>query len=150
MPSGLWRVALALGFGLGWSDAWLADAAGDWTGRAYLIALALVAEAFALLTLGLVQPWGEVLPRWVPVLGGRRIPPAAAIVPAALGSLALMAMWTGAPLMFTSRYEVAEQPDGNWKLLMAGCYLPLMFWGPLLAAVTWAYYRRRCTDRGAA
>jgi hypothetical protein len=40
--------------------------------------------AGAFLTLGLVQRWGEVFPRWVPFLSGKRVPPAMAIVPASL------------------------------------------------------------------
>ncbi|WP_206077886.1 hypothetical protein [Prauserella endophytica] len=66
----------------------------------------------------------------------------AAIVPAALGAVAVEAIWlfafrdpTLAGLEFTG--------DG-WKALLLACYLPLLLWGPLLAAVTVAYYRRRC------
>ncbi|MCF2434810.1 hypothetical protein LV779_08895 [Streptomyces thinghirensis] len=33
-----------------------------------------MSEALALLTLGLVRPWGEVVPRRVPLLGGRPVP----------------------------------------------------------------------------
>ena len=35
----------------------------------YIIALTLVTEAAALLTLGFVRPWGERLPGWIPLLG---------------------------------------------------------------------------------
>lgn len=142
IPTGLWRLGLAAGFGLGWEKSWLDDAAATWGDRAYLIGLSLFAETLALLTLGLVRPWGEVLPRWVPWLGGRVIQPYAAIVPASLGALALIAIWTPAPWMLLREADPVE-PDGGWKLLMAAAYLPLMAWGPLLAAVTWAYYRRR-------
>jgi hypothetical protein len=145
VPTGLWRLAIAAGLGLGWSESWLHDAAGDWGGRVYLVGLSLFAEGLALLTLGLVQPWGEALPSWVPGIGGRRIPPYAAIVAAGLGALALIAIWTPAPLMFL-RETSPDEPDGGWELLMAVAYVPLMLWGPLLAAVTWAYYRRRCRD----
>jgi hypothetical protein len=27
--------------------------------------------------------------------------------------------------------------------LVIACYVPLLLWGPLLLAITWAYYRRR-------
>jgi hypothetical protein len=36
--------------------------------------LATVAVGGAVLTLGLVQRWGEVFPRWLPVLAGQRVP----------------------------------------------------------------------------
>lgn len=32
----------------------------------------------------------------------------------------------------------------GWEVLMIACYTPLLLWAPLLAAVTVAYYRRRC------
>jgi hypothetical protein len=34
----------------------------------------------------------------------------------------------------------------GWEVLFYACYTPLLLWGPLLAAVTVAYYRRRCRD----
>ncbi|MFI0710782.1 hypothetical protein ACH4SK_09030 [Streptomyces inhibens] len=34
-------------------------------------------------------------------------------------------------------------PKGGSAVLMTACYLPLLAWGPLLAVVTVAYYRRR-------
>ncbi|MFB9684810.1 hypothetical protein [Amycolatopsis plumensis] len=52
----------------------------------------------------------------MPLLGGRRVAPYAAIVPAAAGAL------------------------------LVACYVPVLLWAPLLGAVTWAYWRRRCRD----
>jgi hypothetical protein len=83
VPSGLWRLALALDVP-GMPDP--GQPAGQ---RLYVVFLSLLAEGLALLTLGLVQPWGEVLPRWIRLLGGRRIPPLAAVIPAALGAAAV-------------------------------------------------------------
>lgn len=37
-----------------------------------------------MLTLGLIQRWGEVFPRWMIGLRGRRVPPMLAVIPAAL------------------------------------------------------------------
>ncbi|GAA2842698.1 hypothetical protein GCM10010505_77190 [Kitasatospora aburaviensis] len=31
-------------------------------------------EGLTLLTLGLVRPWGEVTPRWIPLIGGKLLP----------------------------------------------------------------------------
>ncbi len=39
------------------------------------MSLSLVGEAVALVSLGLVRPWGERVPRWILVLGGRRVAP---------------------------------------------------------------------------
>ena len=49
--------------------------------------------------LGLVQRWGEVFPRWMIGLAGRRVPIALAVVPASLVSVLLIvggiAIWSG-------------------------------------------------------
>ncbi|MEV3922589.1 hypothetical protein [Actinomadura coerulea] len=54
----------------------------------YVLALTVMPQAAAFLTLGLVRPWGQTQPRWLPFLGGRRLPPLAATIPAALGGTA--------------------------------------------------------------
>ncbi len=142
LPSGLWRVGLALGFSMGLViDGTPAHVEG---GEAVSIAaLSIVCELLALLTLGLVRPWGERVPRWIPLLGGRRVHPMAAVVPAAAGAVALQAIWAYA---FRGFPDVAgfDFAGGFWQLVLVVCYMPLLLWAPLLAVVTWAYYRRRC------
>lgn len=71
--------------------------------------------------------------------------PMASAVPASIGAVALVALWSPNLLMFTDLYYDPLEPQSGWQLLMATAYLPLILWGPLLAAVTWAYCRRRCT-----
>ncbi|AEM85569.1 hypothetical protein [Streptomyces violaceusniger] len=139
-PSALWRLAVVLGVPLG-----LAESEYDSMlipGWGYLVVPLLSAfqEALAFLTLGLVRPWGEVWPGWIPGLRGRRIPVYAAVVPAALGALActiygVLFMWT------TLHADMEITRWGEW--LMNVCYVPLVAWGPLLAVVTVHYYRRR-------
>ena len=143
LPSGLWRIAFGLGLPVGVTGAPAEDVPGLWT-TPYVIVLSLVAEGLALLTLGLVQPWGEVAPRWLPIIGGRRIPVPAAAVPAALGAAALtwlslrsLADW-GSPVN-----DVAGFPTGGWLAVMTAAYAPLLLWGPLLGVVTAAYVWRR-------
>jgi hypothetical protein len=58
--------------------------------------LGVLAVAGAALTLGLVQRWGEVFPRWIPGLHGRRVPIGLAVVPGYLVSAVL----ASAGLMF--------------------------------------------------
>jgi hypothetical protein len=149
LPSVLWRAALLAGVFEG-------DAApvGSTAEKVYIVALSVISMALALLTLGLVQSWGEVVPRWVPLLGGRRIPTLAAVIPAALGTFVLLAM--AIFLALESTFHVVDQgpvligdehagepPRGMAGLLEKVCYLPLLAWLPLLAAVTVAYHRRR-------
>jgi len=58
--------------------------------HAVVIVLGAVCKGFALLSLGLVRPWGEVVPDWVPIVRGRRIPVLVAVVPAVAGAVALI------------------------------------------------------------
>ena len=81
----------------------------------------------------------------MPLLGGRRVRPLAAIVPAALGALVLTAIWLYA-FRDSPGMDRLEFSHVGWKVLLVACYLPLLAWGPLLGAVTYGYYRRRCRD----
>jgi cbb3-type cytochrome oxidase subunit 3 len=36
-----------------------------------------------------------------------------------------------------------EYTHEAWRVLLVACYAPLVLWAPLLAVVTWAYWRRR-------
>lgn len=143
LPSGLWRLGLVFGSSMGLLDTnGQAAALGGAGGKVYVIFLTIFSELVALTALGLVSRWGEVAPRWIPFIGGRRVHPYAAIVPAVLGSLALIAIWTFAFRdVFTDHFIQFSSPA--WKALMLACYLPLNLWGPALLVVTWAYYRRR-------
>jgi hypothetical protein len=144
LPSSLWRIPVALGFSMGLSQNGATAAVQGAQGLA-ILGLTLASEAVALLTLGLVRPWGEHVPGWIPVLGGRRVPPAAAIVPAAAGALALLVIWGDAFRTYLVLDPFTFSHTG-WEVLLVACYLPLLLWAPLLAAVTYAYYRRRCRD----
>ena len=155
IPSGLWRVGIVLGFSMGIRTAVGVDSAAGlapgWEAVA-ILGLTLVSEGVALLSVGLVRPWGEMFPVWMPLIGGRRVPPVGASVVAATGAVALMAIWTFATVNFFV-LTVFGPPgkgfvfvSGWWEALLVACYLPLLLWGPLLLVLTWAYYRRRCRD----
>ncbi|GAA2259787.1 hypothetical protein GCM10010430_49790 [Kitasatospora cystarginea] len=140
LPSGIWRLLLAAGSTAGYTEAgYQAMGFAGW-GAVYVVGLSTAGELLALLTLGLVRPWGEVLPRWIPLVGGRRPNPRAVTVAAGLGAgvltlvLTQFAFWWAFP-------HPNMTPFGN---TVAGfLYLPLVAWGPLLAAVTIAHHRRR-------
>lgn len=89
------RWAWTLGIPLGISEKFLREGqeVGLWWAGAALATLAL---GGAILTLGLVQRWGEVFPRWIPFLGGKRVPIPVAVVPASLVAVLV----TTAGLMF--------------------------------------------------
>ncbi|MFF1272570.1 hypothetical protein ACFVZC_04000 [Streptomyces marokkonensis] len=137
LPSALWRLALAAGLPV--SEISLRH---TWE-VLYVVCLAVVSEALALLTLGLVRPWGEIVPRWMPLLGGRRVAPLAATVPAVLGGVVLSVLLSWA--FYSHSANVGPEGTGTpaqYALLLV-CYVPLLAWPPLLIAVAVAYYRRR-------
>jgi len=142
VPCGLWRMAMAVGIPVGASDEILRERYGfpGW-GTVYVFGLSFLLVGLALLTLGLVQGWGEVVPLWIPLVGGKPVPPMAAVVPAGTGAAALTVLWAGT---FSNVGEIwaLYGLDGAERVFMMACYLPLLLWGPLLAAVTVSYHRR--------
>lgn len=94
----------------------------------------------ALLTLGLTQRWGEVFPRWVPRIGGRRVPVALAVVPAGLVSLILVPAGISM-IRAVFRPEAAFDPVADWAAYGPTLLWPL--WGLALGAATLAYALRR-------
>ena len=143
IPSALWRMAMAVGIPVGVSDEVLSERFGfPGRGTIYVFGLSLLLVGLASLTLGLVQRWGEVVPAWMPLLGGRRVPPMAAIVPASMGAGLLTLLWV---VVMANFGLVADEfgLEGPEAAVVMACYAPLLLWGPLLATVTVSYYRRR-------
>jgi hypothetical protein len=150
LPSCLWRIALGLGAPIGPLRGDLSDARGDlpaWVPMwGYTIFLSVLSEALAFLAVGLVARWGEVVPRWIPGLAGRRVPVPAAAVPAGAGAAVL----TIGTITSLPGFNEFNESDGTavalegWRLaLFVVSYGPLVFWGPLLATATVAYCLRR-------
>ena len=116
----------------------------------YIASLSVVSMAMALLTIGLVRPWGEVAPRWVPVIGGRGIPVLAAVIPASLGAAFLIVLYCWGLIVKVFDIRIPQRrtdcvfpESGPEFLLIALAYAPLLAWAPLLIVVTVAYYLRR-------
>ncbi|MGW4038275.1 hypothetical protein ACWEIM_18650 [Streptomyces sp. NPDC004778] len=67
VPSGVWRIALVLGVPVGVMERekFLAGSPRDspLIALAYVLLIGAVAETASYLTLGLVRPWGEIVPR---------------------------------------------------------------------------------------
>ncbi|MCX5202943.1 hypothetical protein OG897_15980 [Streptomyces sp. NBC_00237] len=146
IPSGVWRIALVLGVPVGVMEReeFLAAFPGDSAllALAYVLFIGAVAETASYLTLGLVRPWGEVFPRWIPRLGGRPVNHRRAVLAASLGALVVTFLWW---VLFFGGLLTAPRPDPRISLgeaVFLAAYAPLLLWGPLLAAVTWSYHRR--------
>ncbi|MFD8983077.1 hypothetical protein [Streptomyces sp. NPDC059564] len=144
LPQCLWRLPFAFDFDMGLIDpnapAWV------WWAVPYVFGLSVLSEALALLGLGLVRGWGEVAPVWLPVIGGKRVPPFVAIVPATLGGLVLTALWGSVLLswLHVPGFHGLGYSSGWWEALAMVCVAPGMLWGPMLLALTHGYYVRRC------
>ncbi|GAA0577459.1 hypothetical protein GCM10010172_72740 [Paractinoplanes ferrugineus] len=132
------RWAWALGFPLGISDQLWQEGKKDhlWILGA---ALATMGALGSLLTLGLVQRWGEIFPRWMVGLRGRRVPLLLAIIPAVLVSI----MVTIAGVMYIRLHfqGAFDNEKDDWGATVPETIWPV--WGLALAAATLAYYFRR-------
>ncbi|AGN70619.1 hypothetical protein ACVNS2_08340 [Paenibacillus caseinilyticus] len=130
------RIAWLLGFPLGITNDMLRDlqesgAAGAGAG------LALVSIGGSFLTRGLIKSWGETFPHWLPMLAGKRVPPALAIVPA--GIVSILITVTGMQVIFDLS-SIGEDLR-NWGATTPLLLLPI--WGITLGAASIFYYYRR-------
>ena len=144
----LTRCAWALGIplGLGEEQFRLGQEGGVWIGGLSLAVFCLVGAA---LMLGLVQRWGEVFPRWMIGLAGRRVPIALAVVPASLASVLLtvggIGIWSSAGQLVAN--AAASGFEGSALIgtiiFQLGPTLLFPVWGAALAVATLGYYYRR-------
>jgi hypothetical protein len=142
------RYAWALGFPLGMTEERLRSGqeSGTWIGGLFLATFILVG---AILMLGLVQRWGEVFPRWMIGLAGRRVPIALAVIPASLASVLLIVggigIWSNLAQMVAN--AAAAGIEGNELIgeiiFVLGPTLLFPVWGLALALATLGYYYRR-------
>ncbi|GAA2268348.1 hypothetical protein GCM10010149_06360 [Nonomuraea roseoviolacea subsp. roseoviolacea] len=142
LPSCLWRLPFVLDFPMGQIHD--AHMPALWIRIPYILGLSTLSELAALLSIGLVRRWGEVVPGWVPFLGGRRVRPMAAIVPAAAGGVILSVLPVQTVLQWMGAVDEVPYENVWWKILANVCITPLNLWGPIVLALTCAYYVRRC------
>lgn len=109
----------------------------------------LLAAVGVFLLWGLVRPWGEVFPRWIPVVGGSRVPRWLPITPALIGVgtlvpygvLGLGYVMLGSAGVITVRSGDFPTPADS---LLAGWVGMIAFagYGIALAIVTSSYWKR--------
>lgn len=138
LPSALWRLSLVF------TD----DAVTTW----YMIFLSTLSMGLALLTLGLVHRWGQQVPNWVPLLGGRWIPARPVVIVALTGGSLLVGICVYFVLNQTFHFvprgwvgvahDEPAHPVPGWEVLRY--YAALIAWGPLVITVA-TDYRRRVT-----
>ncbi|WP_454293787.1 hypothetical protein [Salana multivorans] len=134
------RIAWVLGWPIGFDAEAYAATGGDVRTGLVLAAGALVG---CVLTIGLVRPWGERFWRWLPVLGGRPVPVALAVVPASI--VAAMLLPAGISMTVAAAEQLGVASIGslsdNWAAIGVTFLWPL--WSVALAAATFAYALRR-------
>jgi hypothetical protein len=137
LPYPITRIAWGLGIPLGVPSGSLDDSS-----LALRIGESLLGGIMiggAILTLGLIRPWGEVFPHWIPRLRGLRVPIWFAVAPATWAAVVMsqaglrILIWT------------LEDPDSlsadTWGTGGPGLFwLP---WGLALGGAAYAYYLRR-------
>jgi hypothetical protein len=145
----LTRYAWALGFPLGMNEELFRSGqeSGKWIGGALFLGNFILVGAF--LMLGLVQRWGEVFPRWMIGLAGRRVPIALAVIPASVASVLLVVggigIWFLLPQMFANSAAAGAEAMRLIEEIVFGVGPTLLFpvWGLALAVATLGYYYRR-------
>lgn len=138
LPSSIWRVTVVWFFppeGGGREDlpGWLPI-------EVYVVLLSVLSEALAFTAYALITRWGDRLPR---ALVG---------VPAAAGSVVLILVTLLSAVSSLRGTTIRGEPKpADFPLhtrdlegvLAIAAYAPLLLWGPMLAALTIAYWRRR-------
>jgi hypothetical protein len=110
------RLAWALGIPLGFDRAHVDEMEGmDLIGPIGLGTFALLG---AVLTLGLYQRWGEVFPRWMVGLAGRRVPIGLAVVPASLVAVAVMPAGISMIGMFAAGGPISVDFAADWAAVV--------------------------------
>ncbi len=147
LPTVLWRALLGLGLHLGTPDSWRAAEKIPGSGTAYVLLLSTLELFAALLTLRLVQPDGDVVPRWSPIRAGRRLPRELVCLIALTGAVVLMALCVLSIVYWHAVDPFAGEAGSWWSRLCAACYLAALAWPPALVASVTGYLisRRRPT-----
>lgn len=140
LPYPIVRISWALGIPLGVPPSMLD--ANDLALRLGETGLGLLAVGGAVLTIGLVRPWGERFPRWVPFAGGRRVPVWFAVVPAI--AAALMIGQAGLRVTAWALANADPITATNWG--SGGPGLLFVPWAVAMALAAYAYYRHRTSD----
>ncbi|SHN74240.1 hypothetical protein [Cryptosporangium aurantiacum] len=147
VPHALWLLGVPFGI----SSAMVDDIDAELSSTAG-IAITAIPPLAGLLVLGLAQRWGQIVPEWVPHLGGRAVPRLLALVPAGTVAAALVAYG-----LLSTAALIAALADGSssgadvlsgWAA--TGTLVVFVAWGGTLGATAVGYHVATRTPRPAA
>lgn len=148
VPSIIWRLAMLAGADTGFANAELFRSSTEGVG--YVLALCLLELLVCLGCWGLIRPWGERLPTWLPVLGGRSIPRAIPTAIALLGAAVLtwilgtlLVSFVGSWLGLTDAWTPADGMTGTQRLVLGLAYAPFFAWPVPIVVAAIGYWQRR-------
>lgn len=104
------------------------------------VGLGVAALFGVVLMYGLVRDWGVTFPRWLPGLADRRVPVRLAVIPAAIVTLALVAMGRGFVTALLTG-QLAGFAATDWAHILA--FVAMLPWGLALGVATVSYAQRR-------
>lgn len=118
---------------------------------AYVLGLESVQVLAGALCLGLIRPWGERVPHWVPCLGGREIPRILPVVVGGIGNALLyyinatLVIRFGAVWLGLAEGQTPADGMNHWQVaVLVAAYVPmLLLWAPALTVGLVGYGRRR-------
>src|SRR5690606_11579081 len=120
MPSVVWRLTMTIDAVATGGNPCADPATTPLLEWVYVIAiLPTVQVGLALLSFGLIRPWGEVFPRWMPLIGGRAVPTGLAATLATAGAVGEAAFYVYGSLGLPPREPLppgCEQP--GWDVLV--------------------------------
>ncbi|SMX80700.1 hypothetical protein BC102111_01777 [Brevibacterium casei CIP 102111] len=152
LPSVLWRLLMLAGVDVGFGLS--GEVRESAAGIGYVLGLEVLTVLVAVLGFGLIRRWGEVVPGWVPRLGGRTIPPLVPIIVGGIGSAVLLGLigsvlakfvlaWTGTVPGWTPDVGMTA---GERAFLLT-CYVPFFLWPVAIASALIGYAGRRLGTR---
>jgi hypothetical protein len=119
-------------------DEWYDDGGGI-----YLFVLSGMAALAGVFAMSLIQPWGTVFPRWVPLLAGRDVPrwPVIGLAGVLSVFLFLYTFWAIYASFFSDLNDDPSKEVFDGWILYYG--IPqFLIWSISLMVAGWSYYRR--------